>query len=53
MEDIVISLGGSLVNPGKIDETFLHKFSEMINSLLNEYRFIIIVGGGKLDRDYI
>ncbi|MEM0151567.1 MAG: UMP kinase [Thermoplasmata archaeon] len=53
MEDIVISLGGSLVNPGKIDETFLHKFSEMINSLLNEYRFIIIVGGGKLARDYI
>ncbi len=53
MEDVVVSLGGSLVNPGGIDEPFLHNFSEMVNSLTVKYRFVIVVGGGKLARDYI
>lgn len=53
MEDVVISLGGSLVNPSSIDETFLNNFSEMVNSLLDRYRFVIVVGGGRLARDYI
>ncbi|HEU13061.1 MAG: UMP kinase [Thermoplasmata archaeon] len=53
MEDVVISLGGSLVNPGGIDDSFLHRFSEMVNSLKERYRFIIVVGGGRLARDYI
>ncbi|MFP3318514.1 MAG: UMP kinase [Thermoplasmata archaeon] len=53
MEDVVISVGGSLVNPGGIDENFLQGFSEMINSLIDKYRFVIVVGGGKLARDYI
>lgn len=47
---IVISLGGSLVAPDKIDLGFLGRFRELILSSNN--RFIIYVGGGKTARIY-
>ncbi|MDR2659536.1 MAG: UMP kinase [Spirochaetaceae bacterium] len=45
----VISLGGSIVAPDKVDESYLEKFVGLIKEfLLNnvERRFIIVVGGG-------
>lgn len=49
---IVISLGGSLINPGKIDYNFLKQFKKTILKL-KEHKFILVTGGGKIARDYI
>jgi uridylate kinase len=45
----VISLGGSIVAPDKVDCLYLQRFIELIKALLTEdreERFIIVVGGG-------
>lgn len=50
---IVISLGGSLIVPDKIDIGFLKKFKKLIESQIRRgKRFIIICGGGKTARRY-
>lgn len=50
---VVISLGGSIVVPDKLDIRFLKEFNRLIRSNLRKYRFVIIVGGGKTARNYI
>lgn len=50
---ITISLGGSIINPGEIDNQFLSDFSKMIIKLLPEFKFVIVCGGGKVARQYI
>lgn len=53
-EYIVISLGGSLIAPDKIDTNFLKDFSFLIKSFVDRgMRFAIIAGGGKVAREYI
>jgi uridylate kinase len=52
-EVIVISLGGSVIVPDKVDTKFLKKFRELIKSYLRKYKFILITGGGKTARKYI
>lgn len=50
----VLSVGGSIVAPEKVDSTFLSKLGQSIDRLYNEnYRFAIVVGGGKVARNYI
>lgn len=50
---IVISLGGSLVVPDQINDTFLRAFRTLIVSYVKKrYRFVLIVGGGKTARRY-
>jgi len=50
---IVISLGGSIIMPGKIQVAFLKKFKEFILKFLKDGgRFIIVAGGGKICREY-
>ena len=51
-ENIIISLGGSLVAPGGIDTVFLKIFKKAIMKNLNTHRFFIFVGGGKICRNY-
>ncbi len=51
-EVIVISLGGSIVVPDKIDIGFLKRFNGLIRRYLGKYRFILIVGGGRTCRLY-
>ena len=51
-EVMVISLGGSVIVPNKIDIEFLKGFRKLIKSYLRKYKFIIIAGGGKTARDY-
>ena len=51
-ENIIISLGGSLVAPGELDVVFLKVFKNIIKKHLNSYRFFIFVGGGKIARNY-
>ena len=49
----VISLGGSLVNPGEIDVAFLKNFKKTITAEIKTgCKFIIIAGGGKPAREY-
>ncbi len=50
---ITLSLGGSIINPGEIDNQFLSDFSKMIIKLLPEFKFVIVCGGGKVARQYI
>ncbi len=51
-ETIIISLGGSIVVPDKIDTVFLKKFKKLIIGLKNK-QIILVVGGGKTARKYI
>ena len=50
---IVLSLGGSLIIPDKVDSSFLNKFKKIILKNKNKYKFIIVCGGGSIARKYI
>jgi len=53
MKTIVISLGGSLIVPDKIDIQFLKKFKKSIlNFVKKGNKAIIVCGGGKTCRNY-
>jgi uridylate kinase len=52
MKTIVISLGGSLIIPDKVDYRFLDEFVKIIKKNKN-YRFVIVCGGGAIARSYI
>ena len=50
---VVISLGGSLIVPDKIDWKFLKKFRALIIKQIKKgKRFVIITGGGNTAREY-
>jgi len=51
-ENIIISLGGSLVAPNEIDTVFLKAFKNTVSKSLNKNKFFIFVGGGKICRNY-
>lgn len=51
-QNVIISLGGSLVAPGEIETAFLKSFKKIILKHLPSYRFFIFVGGGKVSRNY-
>ncbi len=51
-ETIIISLGGSLVAPSDIDIGFLKNFKHSLLKYLKTNKFFIIVGGGKIARNY-
>jgi len=53
MQTIVISLGGSMINPGKINLKFLKALKEVIYQHSKENKIVIVTGGGKTARDYI
>lgn len=50
---IVISLGGSLIIPDKINTEFLERFKEIILKNTKKYKFVVVCGGGKTARSYI
>lgn len=52
MTKVVISLGGSLINPGRINYNFLKEFKRVIKKF-SRYKIVIVTGGGKIARDYI
>lgn len=51
-EAIVISLGGSLVVPDKIDVGFIKNLKHCLVKYFGQKKFIIFVGGGKVCRHY-
>jgi len=50
---IVISLGGSLIIPDKVNVRFLKRFREVIKKNTDQYKFVIVCGGGSTARKYI
>ncbi|MEX0920656.1 MAG: UMP kinase [Candidatus Pacearchaeota archaeon] len=50
---IVLSLGGSLIIPDKVDVNFLRKFKKTILKNSKKYKFIVACGGGSIARKYI
>ena len=52
-ENIILSLGGSLIAPEEIDVAFLRKFRHLILKHINKgKKFVIVTGGGKICRKY-
>ena len=50
---IILSLGGSIINPGRVDTRFLKAFRTLILSQSKKgYRFVIVTGGGSVCREY-
>ncbi|MFA5405752.1 MAG: UMP kinase [Candidatus Nanoarchaeia archaeon] len=47
----VISLGGSIINPGQINIPLLKELKSIITK--SKHEFVIVCGGGKVARDYI
>src|SRR3989338_1899348 len=53
VETIIISLGGSVMAPSRIDVDFLKQFRRLILKFVHDgYRFAVICGGGKTAREY-
>lgn len=50
---IVLSLGGSLIMPEKIDFSFLEKFKKTLRAHYKTHKFIVVCGGGTIARKYI
>lgn len=52
-ERVVVSVGGSLIVPGKVDTVFLSHFRDLITrKVAKGYSFAIIAGGGSTAREY-
>lgn len=50
---IIISLGGSLIHPDKLDLDFIKKFKHLIEEYIKkDFTFVIVCGGGKICREY-
>lgn len=50
---IVLSLGGSLIIPEKINLKYLKNFKKVILKNKSKYKFIVVCGGGSIARTYI
>lgn len=50
---IVLSLGGSLIIPDKVDYKFLNEFKKTILKFKDKYSFVVVCGGGSVARKYI
>ena len=50
---IILSLGGSLIIPDKVNTTYLKEFKKIILKNKKKYKFIISCGGGSIARKYI
>lgn len=50
---IVISLGGSLIIPDKVNYSFLEKLKQTLRKYYPRYKFVIVCGGGAIARAYI
>ena len=50
---VVISLGGSLIVPNKINIEFLNNFKKILSKNKRRHKFVIVCGGGSTARTYI
>ncbi|MFW5904023.1 MAG: UMP kinase [Candidatus Saliniplasma sp.] len=52
-EEIVISIGGSILLPDDDDVSYIQELAEILKSLKEEYKLYLVVGGGSTARRYI
>lgn len=50
---IVLSLGGSLIVPEKINPKWLEQFKKVLERNYSKYKFAVVCGGGFVAREYI
>ncbi len=50
---VIVSLGGSLIVPEKIDFNFLEEFRATARRHYKKYKFVVVCGGGSIARKYI
>jgi len=50
---VVLSLGGSLIIPDKVNERYLKEFRKVVLRNKSRYKFIVVTGGGSVARKYI
>jgi len=53
MKTVVVSIGGSVLLSKEADPPFLKQLSALFHSLASEYKLYIVVGGGRIAREYI
>ncbi|MEK6888669.1 MAG: UMP kinase [Nanoarchaeota archaeon] len=53
MKILIISLGGSIIVPEKIDYLFLKNFRNSLKKFYRTHKFAIVCGGGTIARKYI
>jgi len=53
MENIVVSLGGSVILSDEADVQFFKKLVDMLKKLSKKYKIYMVIGGGKTARKYI
>ncbi len=53
MKKVVISLGGSLIIPDRVNYYFLEKFKKTLRKHYSHYKFVVVCGGGDIARKYI
>ncbi|TSC52577.1 MAG: uridylate kinase [Parcubacteria group bacterium LiPW_41] len=49
---VIIGLGGSVIFPDEINSELLSEWASFIKKYTKQYRFVIVMGGGKLARRY-
>jgi len=53
MKKVVISLGGSVIVPDKVNHKFLENFKKVIEKFTKKNKAVIVTGGGHTAREYI
>ncbi|MFH1101279.1 MAG: UMP kinase [Methanobacteriota archaeon] len=53
MKTVVVSIGGSVLLSKEADPDFLKKLAILLQKISAEYKLYIVVGGGRVARDYI
>lgn len=53
MQSIVLSLGGSVILSDEADSVYLKRLAQLLKKISTHYKLFIIVGGGKIARQYI
>jgi len=51
-EKVVVSIGGSILIPGKDDSDYIKKLAAMIREVSDTVQIVIVCGGGKIARYY-
>jgi uridylate kinase len=53
VEKVVVSIGGSVLIPGKDDASYIKQLADMLKEVSKTVRLVIICGGGKISRYYV
>ncbi|MCL2317606.1 MAG: UMP kinase [Methanomassiliicoccaceae archaeon] len=52
-EKVVVSIGGSVLIPGKDDPVYIERLAEMLKDVSSKVQIVVVCGGGRIARYYI